>query len=131
MPPIEVKLYHKANWESINSPLSKRLTILEDQILNLISSEEADPINIINNVATTDTIRNIYNNLTEKTIKPNTSILFAIQLLVKQKRKIKRGFIKTRNPFLKTALNAIFIKIKNKLKVIGSQTFKTEFRVFS
>ena len=68
------------------------------------------PINIINNAATdTDTILNIYNNLSEKTIKPNTSIL------VKQK-KIERAFIKTRNPFLKTALNAISKKIEKKIK---------------
>ena len=75
------------------------------------------PINIINNAATilTYTILNIYNNLSEKTIKPNTSIPFAIQLLVKQK-KIERAFIKTRNPFLKTALNAISKKIKKEFK---------------
>ena len=76
------------------------------------------PINIINNAATilTYTILNIYNNLSEKTIKPNTSIPFAIQLLVKQKRKIEWTFIKTRNPFLKTALNAISKKIEKQIK---------------
>ena len=83
--------------------------ILQEQILNLISSENADPINIINTAATilSDTILNIYNNLPEKIIKPNTSIPLPIQLLIKQKRKIKRAFIKTRNPFIKSALNAI------------------------
>ena len=98
--------------DSINFSLSNQLTILQDQILDLTSSENTDPINIINNAATilTGTILNIYNTLPEKTIKPNTSIPFAIQLLVKQK-KIERAFIKTRNPFLKTALNAIPKKI--------------------
>ena len=97
--------------DSINFSLSNQLTILQDQILDLTSSENADPINIINNAATilTDTFLNTYNNLPEKTIKPNATIPF--QLLLKQKRNIERAFIKTRNPFLKTALNAIPKKI--------------------
>ena len=37
-------------------------------------------------------------------------------MLVKQKRKIKRAFIKTRNPLLKSALNAISEKIKKQIK---------------
>ena len=50
---------------------------------------------------------NIHNNLPEINIKPNTSVPFSIQLLIKQKRKIKSAIIKTWNPFLKSALNAI------------------------
>ena len=75
------------------------------------------PINIINSAATilTDIILNIYSTLTEKTIKPNTSIPFAIQLLIKQK-KIERAFIKTRNLFLKTALNTISKKTEKQIK---------------
>ena len=117
-PPLKVKLYHKADWDSINSSLAKQLTIPQDQILNLISSDNPDPINIINNAATilTDSIVNIHNNLPEKYIKPNTSVPLSIQLLIKQKRKIKRAFIKTRNPFLKSALNAISKKIKKLIK---------------
>ena len=107
LPFVKVKLYHKTDWDSINSSISNQLTILQDQILDLTSSENTDPINIINNAATI---------LSEKTIKPNTSITFAIQLLVKQKRKIERAFIKTRNPFLKTALNAISKKLKKQIK---------------
>ena len=34
---IKVKLYHKADWDTINSSLSKHLTILQEQTLNLIS----------------------------------------------------------------------------------------------
>ena len=118
IPPIKVKLYLKADWEPINSSLSNQLTILQDQILDLLSSENADSINIINNAANilTDSILNIYNTLSEKTIKPSPSIPFDIQLLIKQKRKIKRAFIKTRNPFLKTGLNAISKKIKQKIR---------------
>ena len=58
LPSIKVKLYHKADWDSINSSLANHLTILQDQILNLITSENADPINIINNAASilSDTI---------------------------------------------------------------------------
>ena len=65
---IKVKLYHKADWESINSSLSKQLAILQDQILNLISSGNSDPINLINNAATilTDSIMSIHNNVPEK-----------------------------------------------------------------
>ena len=108
--PLKVKLYHKLDWDSINSSLSNQLTILQDQILDLLSSENADPINTINNAATilTDSILSIYKALPEKTIKPNTSLLFDIQLLIKQKRKIKRAFIETRNLFLKTILNGHF-----------------------
>ena len=116
--PIKVKLYHKADWDSINSSLSNQLTILQDQILDLLSSENADSINIINNAAIilTDSILNIYNTLPEKTIKPNTSLPFDNQLLIKQKREIKRAFIKTRNPFPKTVLNVISKKIKQQIK---------------
>ena len=103
-PPIKDKLYHKADSDSINSSLTKQLTILQDQILNLISSDNPDSINIINNAAIilTDSIMNIHNSLPEKNIKPNTSVPFSIQLLIKQKRKIKRAFIKTRNPYRKS-----------------------------
>ena len=48
-PHIKVKLYHKADWDSINFSLAKQLTILQEQILNLLSSDNPDPINIINN----------------------------------------------------------------------------------
>ena len=37
-------------------------------------------------------------------------------MLIKQKIKIKKAFIKTRNPFLKSALNAIPKKIKKLIK---------------
>ena len=59
---------------------------------------------------------NIHKSLPEKAIKPNTSLPFDIQLLIKQKRKIKRAFIKSRNPFLKTVLNATSKKIKKQIK---------------
>ena len=73
-----IMIYIKiTDWESINSFLSKQLTILQDQILNLISSDKADPINIINNAAT---ILNIYNNLPEKTIKSSTPLLVHLSL---------------------------------------------------
>ena len=101
-PPIKVKLYHKADRDSINSSLSNQLSILRDQILHLLSSENADPINI-NNTATilTDSILNIYKTLPEKTIKPNTSLPFDIQLLIKQKRKLKGLLLKQEIHFLK------------------------------
>ena len=113
LPSIKVKLYHKANCDSINSSLANHLNILEEQILNLITSENADPINIINNAASvlSDNILDIHSNLPEKIIKPNTSIPLSIQLLIKQKRKIKKAFTKTRNPFIKSALNAVSKKI--------------------
>ena len=68
IPRIKVKLYYKADWDSISSSLSNQLSILQDQILHLLSSENADPINIINNAATilTDSILNIYKTLPEK-----------------------------------------------------------------
>ena len=111
-------MYHQADWDSLNSSLAKQLAILQDKILNLISSDNPDPINIINNAAIilTDSIMNIHNNIPEKNIKPNTSVPFSIQLLIKQKRKIKRAFIKTRNPFLKSVLNAISKKIEKLIK---------------
>ena len=73
------------DWDSINSFLSNQLTILQDQIFDLLPSENADPINIINNAATilTDSILSIYKTLPEKTIKPNTGLPFDIQLLIK------------------------------------------------
>ena len=59
---------------------------------------------------------NIHNHLPEKTIKTNTSIPISIQLLIKKKRKIKRAFIKSRNPFLISAPNAISKNIKEQIK---------------
>ena len=47
--PIKVKLYHKADWDYIDSFLSKKLAIIQDQVVNLISSD--NPINIIDNAA--------------------------------------------------------------------------------
>ena len=113
--PIKVKLYRKTVWDSISSSLSKQLAILQDHILNLISSENPEHINIINKTAIilVDTIMSIHNILREKTIKSNTSVPLSAQLLIKQKKKIKRAFIKSRNPFLKPALNAISKKSKN------------------
>ena len=32
---IKVKLYHKADWESVNSSISKQLVILQDQIFKV------------------------------------------------------------------------------------------------
>ena len=118
IPPIKVRLYNKADWDSINSSLSNQLTILQDQIFDLLSSENADPINIINNASTIfpDSILNIYNSLLEKSIKPNISLPIDIQLLIKQKWKTKRAFIKIRNPFLKIVLNTISKNIKQQIK---------------
>lgn len=66
--PIKVKLYHKTDWEFINSSLPKQLAILKDQILNLIPSNNSDPINIINNASTilSDSIMSIHSNVPEK-----------------------------------------------------------------
>ena len=77
----------------------------------------------------TDSILNIYKTFPEKTIKPNTSLPLDIQLLIKQKRKIKRAFIKTRNPFLKTVLNATSKKIKQEIKI--HRTINTQNRIQS
>ena len=91
LPSIKVKLYHKADWNSINSLLSKHLTILQEQIFNLISSENADPINIVNNAATilSDTFFGIYNNLPEKKLLNQILVFFFpfSYLLIKQKNK--------------------------------------------
>ena len=40
----------------------------------------------------------------------------SIRLLIRQKTKIKRAFMKTRNSFLKSALNAISKKTKKQIK---------------
>ena len=113
---------------------------MQHQSLNLISSDDLDPINISINAAIifTDSVMSIHNNLPEKTIKSNTSVSLPVQHLKKQKTKLKRAFIKTRNSFIMSALSAIskiiiiiIIKIKNKYKAIGPQTSKREFRIFS
>ena len=116
--PIKVKLYHEANWDSINSSLSKQLAILQDKISLLITDDNPDPINIINHAVTirTDTIKIIHNQLPEKSVKPNTSIPLFARYLILQKIKIKRVFIKSRSPFLKSALNAISQRIKKLIK---------------
>ena len=92
LPSINVELYCQPDRDSINSSLSKHLTVPQEQILNLISSKNADCINIINNAATilSNFILDIYNSLPEKNIKvikPNIIIPLSIQLLIKQKKK--------------------------------------------
>ena len=74
----------------------------------LITDDNPNPIKIINNAATilTDTIIDIHNQLAEKSIRPNTSIPLSIRSLILQKNKKKRAFIKSRNSFLKSTLNA-------------------------
>ena len=112
LPSIKVKLYHKADWDSINSSLSKHLTILQEQILNLLSSENADPINIINNTATilSDTLTTISR---KKLLNQILVFLFPFNYSL---NKIKRAFIQTRNPFIKSALNTTTKKIKKLIK---------------
>ena len=109
MLPVEVKLYHKTNWDSITFSLPKQLAVLQHQISNLISSENLDLINIINSATNilTDTIMSVHSHLPEETIKSNTSIPLSIQLLIRQKRKTKRAFVKSRSLFLKSPLNGI------------------------
>lgn len=67
-PPFKVKLYHKANWDHINSSFSNQLAALQDQISHLINSKNSDFINIINKAAKilTETIMNIHNYFQKK-----------------------------------------------------------------
>lgn len=60
----------------------------------------------------------------KKKIQTNSSILFTIQVLIEQKRKIKRTFITARNPFLKSALNKISKQIKKDMKNCQSADIK-------
>lgn len=105
LPPIKISFYHEANWDSINSSLSNQFAILQDQGSNLINSENADFLNLINNAGKILTETNHHGHpqpsFRKKAIKPNTSIPFNIQRRSKYKQKIKRAFMKTRNPFLK------------------------------
>ena len=109
-PRIKVKLLHKTYWKSINSSLSNQSAILQSQISNILSSGNLDPITITSNAANilTDIIADIRNHLAKASLNPNTSISLTIQLLIKQEqRKNKTAFVKSRNAFIKPALNAI------------------------
>ena len=95
---------------SIKSSLSNQLAFSQDPISNLTDVNNPDPINDINNTSSilTDINVDIQNHLPEKQIiKSISSIQFIIELLLKLKQKIKRELIKTRNTFLKYALNVI------------------------
>ena len=87
-PPIKVKLLHKAYWKSINSSLSNQSAIFQNQISSMITSENPDPITIINNAANilTDIITYIHNHLAETPLNPNTSISLTSQLFIKQQQ---------------------------------------------
>ena len=87
-------------------------------------------MNIINNAANilTETIMSIHKHHPEKIIKSSTSIFLSIQLLKKQKRKIKRAFIKSINLFLKYALDAISKKIKKQIKSHWSAYIKNRIQ---
>ena len=71
---------HKANWDSSNSFLCKQLLILQDQISSLITSNNPDPIHIINKAANiiTSTSMSIPDHILEKNFKSNTSIPLSI-----------------------------------------------------
>ena len=94
-------LYHEANWDSINSSVSKQIAILQDRTSHLISPENPDPINIIYSAAN-------HQNKHQHSTYHSTSH--------QTKKKIKKAFIKSRNSFLKSVLNAISKKIKKKKK---------------
>ena len=87
-PPIKVKLLHKAYWKSINFSLCNQSAILQNQTSSMITSENPDPITIINNAANilTDIIIYIHNHLAETPLNPNTSISLTSQLLIKQQQ---------------------------------------------
>ena len=59
----------------------------------------------------------IHNNLSRKNYQIKRH---SVQLLIKQKRKIKRAFIKARNSFLKSALKAITKQNKKPIKSRGT-----------
>ena len=105
---------------------SNQLAILQDQVSSLISVNNPHPINFINDAAhiITNIAMDLHNYLQEKIILTDSSILFNIQLLTEQKRKIKRIFTTTRNPFLKYALNAISKQIKKDMKSHRSTDIK-------
>ena len=94
-------LYHEANWDSINSSVSKKIAILRDRTSHLITPENPDPINIIYSAAN-------HQNKHQHSTYHSTSY--------QTKKKIKKALIKSRNSFLKSVLNAISKKIKNKNK---------------
>ena len=87
-PPIKVKLLHKAYWKSMNFSLCNQSAILQNQISSMITSENPDPITIINNAANilTDIITYIHNHLAETPLNPNTSISLTSQLFIKQQQ---------------------------------------------
>ena len=117
--PIKVKLYHKANWKNINNSLTHKLNILKTQIDDLLSQNNSDPINILNNTANllTDLITKTKDEIPEKTLKfKNSSIPNDIRTLIKEKRKIKRDYIKTKSLFMKQELNKISKHIKKLIK---------------
>ena len=53
-----------------------------------------------------------------------------MQLLINQKIKNKKAFIKSRNPFLKSALNSISKKIKKQIKTHRSADIKKRIQSF-
>ena len=79
-PPIKVKLYHKANWDSINSSISYQLVFLLDQICNLINFENPYPININNavNISTSNSSSNKTEKLKRAFIKLGTLFLYLL-----------------------------------------------------
>ena len=72
----------------------------------------------------------IHNHLPEKIFKLNTSIPLNIKLLITQKQEIKRAFIKTRNPFLKSDLKAISKMIKKHIRNHWTADIKKRIQSF-
>lgn len=73
---IEIKVYHKANWESISTSFSNQLVAFPDYIVNLVNMDSTDPINVINNTVniTAGIPIDIQKHLLRINVKPNLII---------------------------------------------------------
>ena len=114
---INIKLYHKADWNSISQKILKKLNKIQP-IFDLIKNKNnIQKQGIIDYAA--EKLQNIIFTVSEANIRTikiknrNSGLPPNIVSKIKEKRKIRREFTKTKGILLKRKLNKLKKEIKN------------------
>ena len=104
----DILLYHKADWEHLNKELLDEVSITNYQNITEIDQASENLEKALNKIK---------EQIPKKTIKiGRPSICKEIRNLIKEKRKIRRSYQRTRNPDHKTKLNKLILQIKKETK---------------
>ena len=113
IPPKQIKLYHKANWDEINNKLT--IEMQHKQISNKSTCRDCDN-SIAHLTKSINTL--IENNVKTITIKPDKIGLKEETInLIKTKRRYRKLYQRTHIKYYKTQYNIISKQIKTNIKI--------------